>query len=134
MKVAAKSNPSLWNRIVREVKSSSKGGRSGQWSARKAQIAVSRYKSSGGGYKGKKSPSNSLSKWTREDWGTKSGKNSVVGKGATGERYLPRKAISSLSDSEYRATSDAKRAGMNAGKQFVPQPKKIAGKTARYRS
>jgi len=31
-----------------------KGGRAGQWSARKAQIAVARYKKSGGGYKGKK--------------------------------------------------------------------------------
>ncbi len=133
MKVASKSNPSLWNRIVREVKASSKGGRSGQWSARKAQIAVSRYKDRGGSYKGSKSPSNSLSKWTREDWGTKSGKNSVVGRGATGERYLPRKAREALSDSEYSATSAKKRAGMRAGKQFVRQPRSIASKTSKYR-
>ncbi len=133
MKVASKSNPSLWSRIVREVKASSKGGRPGQWSARKAQIAVSRYKDRGGSYKGSKSPSNSLSKWTREDWGTKSGKNSVVGRGATGERYLPRKAREALSDSEYSATSAKKRAGMRAGKQFVRQPDSIARKTAKYR-
>lgn len=130
---AIKSNPGLWSRVVRQVKASSKGGRPGQWSARKAQMAVQRYKSLGGSYRGAKSSSNSLAKWTREDWGTKSGKNSVVGKKATGERYLPRKAREALSSSEYAATTAAKRAGMRSGKQFVSQPKSIAEKTARYR-
>ena len=32
----------------------------------------------------------SLDNWTKEDWGTKSGKNSTQGKNASGERYLPR--------------------------------------------
>lgn len=130
---AIKSNPGLWSRVIRQVKASSKGGRPGQWSARKAQMAVQRYKSLGGSYRGAKSSSNSLAKWTREDWGTKSGKNSVVGKNATGERYLPRKAREALSSSEYAATTAAKRAGMRSGKQFVSQPKSIAEKTARYR-
>lgn len=133
MSTASKSNPGLWKRIVKAVKSSSKGGKPNQWSARKAQIAVRRYKDLGGSYRGSKSPSNSLAKWTKEDWGTKSGKNSVVGRGATGERYLPRKARQSLSDSEYAATTAAKRAGMRSGKQFVRQPNGIAEKTARYR-
>lgn len=133
MSTASKSNPGLWKRIVKAVKSSPKGGKPNQWSARKAQIAVRRYKDLGGSYRGSKSPSNSLAKWTKEDWGTKSGKNSVVGRGATGERYLPRKARQSLSSSEYAATTAAKRAGMRSGKQFVRQPKGIAEKTARYR-
>jgi len=133
VKTSTKSDPGLWKRVVREVKASSKGGKPGQWSARKAQIAVSRYKDRGGSYRGPKSPSNSLAKWTREDWGTKSGKNSVVGRGATGERYLPRKAREALSDSEYAATSARKRSGMRAGKQFVRQPKSIAEKTSKYR-
>lgn len=130
---ARKTKPELWSRIVREVTASSKGGRAGQWSARKAQLAVARYKKAGGGYSGAKSPSNSLAKWTREDWGTKSGKNSVVGKGATGERYLPRKAREALSPSEYAATSAVKREGIRRGTQFVSQPKRIAQKTSRYR-
>lgn len=130
---AIKSNPGLWSRVISQVKASSKGGRPGQWSARKAQLAVQRYKSLGGSYRGAKSSSNSLSKWTREDWGTKSGKNSVVGKQATGERYLPRKAREALSSAEYAATTAAKRSGMRSGKQFVSQPKSIAEKTARYR-
>jgi len=75
----------------------------------------------------------SLKKWTAEDWGTKSGKNSTVGPKATGERYLPKKARESLSSQEYAATTRAKRAGTAKGKQFVAQPKKVAAKTAKYR-
>tara|TARA_R110000796_G_scaffold169231_1_gene286111 strand:+ start:574 stop:831 length:258 start_codon:yes stop_codon:yes gene_type:complete len=71
----------------------------------------------------------SLSKWTKEDWGTKSGKNSTQGKKATGERYLPKKTRESLTKKEYAATSAAKRKGTKAGKQHVKQPKKIAKKT-----
>jgi hypothetical protein len=75
----------------------------------------------------------SLSKWTKEDWGTKSGKNSTQGEKATGERYLPKKARDALTDKEYAATSAAKRKGTKAGKQHVAQPKKIAAKTAKKR-
>ena len=68
----------------------------------------------------------SLKSWTKQDWRTKSGKPSTQGSKATGERYLPAKAIKSLSDSEYAATTRAKRRGKAAGKQFVAQPKKVA--------
>ena len=74
--VAKKSNPALWNRIVSSVKSGTKGGDAGQWSARKAQLAVAKYKEGGGKYSGKKSSDNNLSKWTKQEWGTKSGKPS----------------------------------------------------------
>ena len=47
MSTAKKSNPAKWKRIVAAVKAGTKGGRAGQWSARKAQIAVARYKKSG---------------------------------------------------------------------------------------
>jgi len=43
--------PSMRKRIFNSVKAGSKGGRSGQWSARKAQLVASRYKKAGGGYK-----------------------------------------------------------------------------------
>lgn len=129
MSTAKKNKPELWKRIVASVKAGSKGGNPGQWSARKAQLAVQRYKSAGGGYSGSKSPSNSLSKWTKQKWRTKSGKPSSE----TGERYLPEKAIKSLSPSEYASTSRAKRIGRAMGKQFVPQPKSIKEKTAKYR-
>lgn len=68
----------------------------------------------------KKKSQKSLDKWTREDWGTRSGKPSTQGPNATGERYLPKKAIKKLSAAQYKATSDRKRAGIKAGKQYVP--------------
>ena len=76
----------------------------------------------------------SLNKWTKEEWGTKSGKPSTQGGKATGERYLPKAAREALTDKEYAATSAAKRKGTMAGKQFVKQPKKIAEKTAKHRA
>lgn len=76
----------------------------------------------------------SLKKWTKEDWGTKSGKPSTQGSKATGERYLPKKARESLSAKEYAATTKKKRQDTAAGKQFSKQPKKIAKKTAKHRS
>jgi len=134
MSTAVKSNPEKWKRIVASVKASGKGGSPGEWSARKSQLATQKYKASGGGYKGPKKADNSLSQWSKQDWGTKSGKPSTQGSEATGERYLPKKAIQSLSSSEYAATTRAKREGKAAGKQFVAQPKKIAKKTAKHRS
>ena len=71
----------------------------------------------------------SLKSWTKQKWRTKSGKPSAK----TGERYLPDKAIKSLTSAEYAATTKAKRQGKAAGKQFVKQPKSIAKKTARFR-
>jgi hypothetical protein len=75
----------------------------------------------------------SLKAWTKQDWGTKSGKPSTQGPKATGERYLPKKARQSLSSTEYAKTSAKKRKDTKAGKQHSKQPKKIAKKTRTYR-
>ena len=75
----------------------------------------------------------SLANWTKQKWTTKSGKPSTQGKKATGERYLPEKAIKALSSAEYSASSAAKRKATRAGKQVSKQPRKIAQKTARFR-
>ena len=71
----------------------------------------------------------SLKSWSKQKWRTKSGKPSSK----TGERYLPEKAIKSLTSAEYAATTRAKRKGTKQGKQFVKQPKNIAKKTRSYR-
>ena len=128
MSSAKKSNPAKWKRIVAAVKAGTKGGRAGQWSARKAQIATARYKKSGGGYKGAKKASNSLSKWSKQKWRTSDGSKSEGKK-----RYLPDAAWKALSPAEKRATNRAKSAGNKKGKQFVRQPKSIAKKVSRYR-
>ena len=121
-----RTNEALWSRAKAEAKA--KMG--GKHSARAMQLAGKIYNSKGGGYSGEKtSAQKSMSKWSKEDWGTKSGKPS----GKTGERYLPKKARESLTSKEYAATTKAKREGTKKGKQFVPQPKKIAAKTARFR-
>lgn len=75
----------------------------------------------------------SLKKWTKQKWRTKSGKPSTQGPKATGERYLPQKAIKSLSAKEYAATTRKKRKDTMAGKQHSAQPKRIANKTRRSR-
>ena len=77
-----------------------------------------------------KKPQRSLLNWGKQKWRTKSGKRSSD----TGERYLPSKAIAALSDSEYAATTAAKRKGKAKGKQFVAQPKAIAKKVRQYRT
>ena len=71
----------------------------------------------------------SLKAWTKQKWRTKSGKKSSE----TGERYLPERAINSLSASEYAATTKKKREDTAKGKQHSKQPKKIAKKTRQYR-
>tara|TARA_R100000329_G_C7426964_1_gene150112 strand:- start:281 stop:466 length:186 start_codon:yes stop_codon:yes gene_type:complete len=43
--------PAMRKRIFQRIKAGSKGGRPGQWSARKAQMLAVAYKKAGGGYK-----------------------------------------------------------------------------------
>lgn len=43
--------PAMRKRLFNEIKAGSKGGKAGQWSARKAQMLAKEYKAAGGGYK-----------------------------------------------------------------------------------
>ena len=71
----------------------------------------------------------SMIKWSDQDWGTKSGKNSIVGKNATGERYLPKAKLASLTDKEYAATTKKKREGIKKKKQYVKNTKAATVRT-----
>lgn len=120
MAIAKKKNQALWNRIKARIKAGSKGGRPGQWSARKAQLAVLAYKKAGGKYSGKKSSKNSLKKWTKQKWRTPSGKKSSE----TGEVYAPSKTIKKLKSTakgrkKLRAANRKKRAATRKGKQHA---------------
>jgi len=122
-------DPSKRERIKNRIMAGSKGGKPGQWSARKAQLLAAEYKKAGGGYTGGKTKAQkSLSKWTGEKWRTSDGSKSEGKK-----RYLPDKAWKALTPAEKRATNAAKARGNKAGKQFVAQPKKVAKKAARFR-
>ena len=71
----------------------------------------------------------SLYNWGKADWGTKSGKNSIVGAKATGERYLPKAKRDSLTAKEYAATTKKKREGIKQGKQYVKNTKAATVRT-----
>lgn len=126
---AEKTDPKLWEKVKNKVEAGDKGGKPGQWSARKAQLAVHDYKEAGGGYKGEKTADNHLAQWSKEEWGTKSGKDSEK----TGERYLPKKAREKMSDAEYQKTSDKKRADTAKGEQHSQQPAAAAATTRNAR-
>ena len=128
----AYNKPTLRKRIVSQVKAGSQGGKPGQWSARKAQIANQRYEKAGGGYTGPKTQAQSnLTKWTKEKWRTSDNKPAARAGGTT--RYLPDKAWNKLSPAQKAATNRKKIAGSKQGKQFVANTKaaKTAGRNAR---
>ena len=127
--------PELRERIKKRIMCCEKGGRAVQWSARKAQLLAQEYEKAGGGYSGAKTAAQKdLTKWTNEEWRTKSGKPSVQGKNATGERYLPKKAIQQLSDAEYKATTKKKKEATAKGKQFASNTTKAKSASRRARS
>ena len=75
----------------------------------------------------------SLKKWTKQKWRTLSGKNSMQGPLATGERYMPASAINDLTAAEHAATTRAKRKGTKKGKQFVANTPKAKKKIKKAR-
>ena len=125
MSSAKKSDPELWEEIKDAFMQSDKGGEPGQWSARKAQLAVQEYKRRGGGYEdaGPDQEATDLHQWTEEDWGTKSGDASSE----SGERYLPRKVRMLLTEDEYARSTQKKKQG---DEQFVDQPEDVREKVA----
>lgn len=125
-KVAVKSNPKLWERIKKQIKSGSKGGPKGKWSARKSQLLVRSYKKSGGRFKGRKSKNNSLTRWSNQKWDyiSKRSKRSKRG------RYLPEKVRKSLTPSEKR--SENRRKGSKRGKR-VHYSKSVNKKMKKYK-
>ena len=125
-KVAAKgksaenyTDPALREKIKGEVMAGDKGGRPGQWSARKAQLVAHEYAAAGGGYQHPRDEAQqSLKDWGDEKWHTSSGENAVQGDET--HRYLPDAAWKELSPEEKKATDVKKVRGSRKGKQFVP--------------
>ncbi|NNE53738.1 MAG: aspartate-semialdehyde dehydrogenase [Sulfitobacter sp.] len=125
MSSAEKTDPELWEEVKDELMESDKGGEPGQWSARKAQLAVQEYKRRGGGYAddGPDQEETDLHQWTEEDWGTKSGAESAE----SGERYLPRKVRMLLTEDEYARSTQKKK---DDDQQFVDQPDDVREKVS----
>ena len=114
MSSAKKTKEAMWKRIVASVKSGGKGGRPGQWSARKAQLATARYKKAGGGYRGKKSSSNKLTKWSKQKWDYVSKGDKKKPKSKRG-RYLPKSVRAGMTKSQKAAANRKKRKAGGVG-------------------
>jgi hypothetical protein len=106
-----------------EIKQSDKGGRPGQWSARKSQLLAREYERQGGGYTGEKDEGQrNLEKWTEEDWQTQEGETRARSGDETA-RYLSKEAWEKMSDEEKRETERRKREGSKRGEQYVANTK-----------
>ena len=66
----------------------------------------------------------SLKRWTEQEWGTRSGKPSIQGKKATGEKYLPKAKRQAMSKSEYDRLTRLKRQSIKKGEQYSRDPRK----------
>jgi len=122
--------PDLRRKLKRDLTDNDKGGRPGQWSARKAQLLVQEYERRGGGYKKAKKDNDakSLERWTEQNWQTADG-SAYADDGTRMKRYLPENAWDLLSDEEKERAKRSKQKGDREGKQFVENT--AAAKAAR---
>jgi hypothetical protein len=112
-------HPELREEIKEEIKASDRGGKEGQWSARKSQLLTQEYEKRGGGYKGEKDESQKdLERWTEEEWQTREGDSDARQDGET-KRYLPKQAWENMNEEEKEETERKKREGSKQGQQYV---------------
>lgn len=126
--------PALRESIKRRIIAGSKGGRAGQWSARKAQLLAQEYRKAGGGYRtGRRTRAQrSLRKWTRQRWRTSD--NKPAERGGRMRRYLPDAVWKRLTPSQRSATNRKKLQGDKKGKQFVRNTETVGEIAKRYRA
>lgn len=118
--------PELREQLKEKIKEENKGGKSGEWSARKSQLLVKEYEKQGGGYKnnGKKTPAQkNLTQWTKEDWQTVDNKTAI--RDVETVRYLPKKVWEQLSDEEKDEVNRLKIVGSRHGKQMIGNTKTV---------
>jgi hypothetical protein len=112
-------DPKLREKIKNQLMESDKGGKKGQWSARKSQMLAREYEKQGGGYTGgKDEKAKSLEKWTEQDWQTQDGSDKARKDGKT-KRYLPEEVWDQLSPEEKKEAEEVKVKGSRKGDQHV---------------
>ncbi|RJK93887.1 hypothetical protein D5H78_16010 [Vallicoccus soli] len=110
-------------RLKAEITAGGKGGRAGQWSARKAQLLVQRYEAAGGGYTGPPRESQRhLEQWGDEHWRTEDDAERARTDDGGTKRYLPDAAWEELSPEQRESTERAKQEGTREGHQHVANP------------
>lgn len=117
-------DPDLRERLKNEIKEGDKGGKPGQWSARKAQLLTHEYEKAGGEYnhETRTESQEHLEKWTEQDWRTADGK--PADKGDKTARYLPAEAWEKLTPAQRKETNAKKLTESKAGKQKSANTKK----------
>ena len=133
-----KEQAKIRRKLKKQIKAkATHGTKAGQWSARKSQLLKQKYEAACErrglrAYKGKKtSKQQDLSNWSKQQWGTASGKKSSV----TGEPYFPAGAVKALKKKGlYAKATRQKRAATKAGKQRASYSKDIQNVVADYRS
>lgn len=111
-------DPELRAQLKDEIQAGDRGGKAGQWSARKAQLLVKEYEKAGGGYTDaghRTERQRHLRQWQEQDWHTAGGDADARGPDGTA-RYLPDVAWKLLSEAERKETERPKKA---ADAQFV---------------
>ncbi|MEU8372147.1 hypothetical protein AB0C22_03390 [Micromonospora sp. NPDC048894] len=117
--MARYTEPELRERLKDEIRAGDRGGRPGQWSARKSQLLTREYQKRGGGYQGPRDErQQSLRRWGDQKWRTRQGTTRARHDGET-DRYLPDRAWKQLSPQQQRATDARKRKSSTAGRQYV---------------
>jgi len=113
-------DPELRRQLKEEIQQSDKGGKPGQWSARKSQLLVKEYEKQGGGYKKseKDEAAKSLEEWSEQDWQTQEGDERAREDGVT-KRYLPKAVWEKLSDAQKQEAEQIKEEASKKGEQHV---------------
>jgi hypothetical protein len=115
--------PKLREAIKEELKRSAKGGRPGQWSARKSQLLVKEYERRGGGYRkgANREAARSLHAWTEQEWQTDDGRANAR-RGQSTKRYLPKEAWARLTPAERKQAERTKKRGERDGAKRTRWP------------
>lgn len=112
-------DPQLREKIKNQLMESDKGGKKGQWSARKSQMLAREYEKQGGGYTGgKDEKARSLEEWTEQDWQTQGGDDKARKNGKT-SCYLPKEVWDQLSPGEKKEAEEGKVKGSEKGDRHV---------------
>lgn len=123
-------DPALREKMKEEIKAGDKGGKPGEWSARKSQLLVHEYEQAGGGYASEqRTPAQEhLEEWTAQDWRTEDGQ--PAHRGDAMARYLPAAAWEALTPAQRKATN-AKKLAASTEEQYVDNTP-AAQKAARH--
>lgn len=100
--------PALREKLKEEIKAGDKGGKPGEWSARKSQLLVHEYEQAGGSYTSEeRTPAQEhLEEWEQQDWRTEDGK--LARRGDHMARYLPAAAWEALTPAQRKAANTEK--------------------------